>query len=84
MCVGSLGKEDPLEEGMATHSSALALSISWTEELGGLWSLGSRRVGPARSNLAHTHRKKDTIWCKHKSIGIGRGGLKGKNVCNPQ
>ena len=53
----------------------------------GAWrlrSLGSQRVGPDRSNLAHTHRKKDTIWCKHKSIGIGGGGLKGKNVCNPQ
>ena len=36
MRVGSLGQEDPLEEGMATHSSILAWSIPWTEETGGL------------------------------------------------
>ena len=34
--VGSLGQEDPLEEGMATHSSILAWRIPWTEEPGGL------------------------------------------------
>ena len=34
--VGSLGREDPLEEGMATHSSILAWRIPWTEEPGGL------------------------------------------------
>ena len=43
--VQSLGQEDPLEEGMATHSSILAWRIPWTEEPGGLQSLGSRRVG---------------------------------------
>ena len=37
----SLGREDPLEEGMATHSSVLAWRITRTEELGGLWSIGS-------------------------------------------
>ena len=36
MRVGSLGREDPLEEGMATHSSILAWRISWTEKPGGL------------------------------------------------
>ena len=36
-----LGWEDPLEKGMATHSSILAWRIPWTEELGGLQSLGS-------------------------------------------
>ena len=35
----------PLEEGMATHSSILAWRIPWTEEPGGLWSIGSQRVG---------------------------------------
>ena len=43
--VQSLGPEDPLEEGMATHSSILAWKISWTEEPGGLQSVGSPRVG---------------------------------------
>ena len=43
--VRSLGREDPLEKGMATHSSILAWRIPWTEEPGGLQSMGSRRVG---------------------------------------
>ena len=41
----SLGREDPLEEGMATHSRTLAWKIPWTEEPGGLQSMGSQRVG---------------------------------------
>jgi len=40
-----LGWEDPLEKGMATHSSILAWRIPWTEEPGGLQSMGSHRVG---------------------------------------
>ena len=43
--VGSLNQKDPLEEGMATHSSILAWRITWTEEPGGLQSIGSQRVG---------------------------------------
>ena len=43
--VRSLGQEDPLEKGMATHSSILAWRISWTEELGGLQSMELRRIG---------------------------------------
>ena len=43
--VWSLGQEDPLEEGMATHSSVPAWRIPWTEEPGGLQSIGSQRVG---------------------------------------
>ena len=42
--VRSLGWEDPLENGMATYSSILAWRISWTEEPGGLLSMGSERV----------------------------------------
>ena len=45
MRVLSLGQEDPLEKEMATHSSILAWEIPWTEEPGGLQSLGSQRVG---------------------------------------
>ena len=40
----SLGREDPLEEEMVTHSSILAWRIPWTEEPGGLQSMGSQRV----------------------------------------
>ena len=43
--VQSLGWEDPLEKGMANHSSTLAWRIPWTEELGGLESMGSQTVG---------------------------------------
>ena len=43
--VRSLGWEDPLEEGMATHSSILAWRIPWAEEPGRLQSMGSQRVG---------------------------------------
>ena len=43
--VGSLGQEDPLEDGMATHFSILAWKILWTEEPGGLQSKGSQRFG---------------------------------------
>jgi len=43
--VRSLGREDPLEKGMATHSSMLAWRIPWTEEPGGLWSMGLQRAG---------------------------------------
>ena len=45
MIVQSLGWEDPLEEEIAPHSSILAWEIPWTEEPGGLQSMGSRRVG---------------------------------------
>ena len=43
--VQSLGPEDPLEKGMATHSSILAWRIPWTEEPSGLQSMGSQRIG---------------------------------------
>ena len=43
----SLGLEDPLENGMATHSSIVVGRIPWTEEPGGLQSVGSQRVGQA-------------------------------------
>ena len=42
---GDLGWEDPLEEGMSTDSSILAWRIPWTEQPGGLQSMGSQRVG---------------------------------------
>ena len=44
MSVPSLGREDPLEEGMAAHSSTLAWRVPWTEEPGGLQSMGLHRI----------------------------------------
>ena len=57
MWVQSLGREDPLEQEMATHSSILAWRILWTVEPGGLQSMGSQRVGH-NSARAHTHTRK--------------------------
>ena len=51
----SLDGEDPLQKGMATHSCILAWRIPWTEEPGGLWSMGSIRVGHSWVTSTHTH-----------------------------
>ena len=53
--VRSLGWEDPLEEGMETHSRILAWRISWTEEPGGLQSIRVQSVGQDWSDLASMH-----------------------------
>ena len=52
--VQSLVQKDPLEKGMATHSSILALEIPWTEEPGGLQFMGSQRVRHDLVNNTHT------------------------------
>ena len=54
-----LGWEDPLEKEMATHSSILAWEIPWTEEPGGLQSMGLQRV---EHDGAHTHTTSITIY----------------------
>ena len=51
--VASLGQEDPLENGMATHSSIVAWRIPWTEEPGGLQPMGLQREG---HDLATEHK----------------------------
>ena len=56
--VKSLGQEEPLEKGMATQSSILAWIIPWTEEPGGLQSVGSQRVGHDRAT--NTYKYKNT------------------------
>ena len=67
--VRSLGWEDPLEKEMETHSSILVWKISWTEEPGGLQSMGSKRVGhnwATNSNLLTyllTYRELDPVCC---------------------
>ena len=64
MRVRALSWEDPLEEGMATHSSILAWKIPWTEEPGGPQSMESQRVG---HDLATEHKHDvfnnlDSMW----------------------
>ena len=61
--VQSLGRQDPLEKGMATHSSILAWRIPWTEELGRLQSVGSQRVGHNWMTNTFTHFNLGTLKC---------------------
>ena len=61
MWVWSLGREDPLDEGMATHSSILAWRIQWTEETGGLQSIGLQRVRHDWSDLARMY----ALWTEY-------------------
>ena len=53
--VGSLGREHPLEEEMATHSSILAWKIPWTEEPSGLQFMGSQKSWTGLSACTYTH-----------------------------
>ena len=59
----SLGQEDPLEEGMATHCSILAWRIPWTEEPGGLLSTGSQRVGRDWAHGRHGTSSHQSLAC---------------------
>ena len=59
--VWSLGQEDPLEEGMTTHSSILAWRISWTEEAGGLQFIGLQGVGHNWATNSFTHTQGDIL-----------------------
>ena len=67
--VQSLGREDPLENEMATYSSTLAWKIPWTEEPGRLWSMGSWRVGhnwATSLSFSHmNHRKQTSLLIPH-------------------
>ena len=55
--VQSLGWKDPLEKEMTTHSSVLAWEIPWTEQPGGLQSMGSQRVGHDLATKQHDNIK---------------------------
>ena len=68
MWVWSVGPEDPLEEGMASHSSILAWRISWTEEPGGLLSTGLQRVRHNWSNSAQHNLKEVTPFESQVSL----------------
>ena len=63
--VQSLGQEDPLEEGMATHSSIFAWRIPWTEEPDGLQSIGSQRVRQDCNNVACVYDERITNRVMH-------------------
>ena len=68
---GDLGREDPLEKEKATHSSILAWKIPWTEEPGGLQSMGSLRVGQL-SNFTFTFHFHALEKKRHSSVLVWR------------
>ena len=72
MQVQSLGLEDPFEKKMTTHSSVLAWKIPWTEEPGGLQSMGCKELDMAEQLNTHNkgfnkkiHILRKTIFMKH-------------------
>ena len=67
----SLDREDPLEKGMATHSSILAWRILWTEEPGGLQSMESQRIRHDRATYTHTHHRYCVIFLLGVPHNIG-------------
>ena len=71
MQVPSLGQEDPLEKEMTTHSSILAWRIPWTEEPGGLHSMGSPRV-------------RHDLVAEHMFIGLCKEEEQAWTDCRPQ
>ena len=68
--IWSLSREDPLEEGIATHSGILAWRISWTVEPGWLQSIGSQTVGHDWNHLAHVRIYTHVYLQIRKPIGI--------------
>ena len=73
MRVRPLGQEDPLEQKMATHSNILAWEIPWTEEPGGLQSMGSQRV---RHDLATKQQQYSSgPYCKYTKLICAGPGL---------
>ena len=70
MWVRSLGWEDSLEKEMATGPSILAWRIPWTEEPGGLQSIGSQRVRHNQSNVARTKVFLAIPACAEDAVGI--------------
>ena len=72
MWVQSLDWEAPLEEGMAVCSSILAWRIPWTEELGGLQSIASHRVGHNWSSLACNHANFFMAQISHTYMTTGK------------
>ena len=72
MQVGSLGREDPTDKGMAAHSSSLAWRIPWAEEPGGFSPWGCNRVGhdlvaKLQKHLLITYLIKDIFICAKNS-----------------
>ena len=68
--VQSLGQEEPLEKEMATHSSILAWEIPWTEEPGGLQSIGSQRVRHNWETNTFAFKLSEEIAAENRTLSI--------------
>ena len=68
MQVQSLGRKDPLEKGMATHSGILAWQIPWTEEPGRIQSIGSQRVNWESTHTHITQHTSIPLWGHDPSV----------------
>ena len=79
--VQSLAQEDPLEEGMATHSSILAWRIPWAEEPGRLQSMGSQRVRHDRATNTPTTIEDTDQDQPNRYTGGGLSGSKTQSSC---
>ena len=76
--VQSLGWEDPLEKGMTTHSIILAWRILWTEEPGGLQSMGLPRVRHGSYYLFQQHNSPSRVMLYRPCGNVARGIIKQK------
>ena len=81
MRVLSLGREGPLEEGVATHSSILAWRIPWTEEPGRLQPIGWQRIGHAWNDLAHMQPMLLDFFTTNPRLEILLNTLEGNVFC---
>ena len=78
----SLGWADPLEKGLATHSNILAWRISWTEEPGGLQSMGSQRADATEVTSTHIKQtnSRDVLCSPGNYIQLCAITYDGKNL----
>ena len=76
--VRSLGQKDPLKKEMSTHSSILAWEIRWTEEPGGLQSMGSEKSD--MTDFTYTHTDTDAHAHTHTHTHTHKGVAKCKNT----
>ena len=79
--VQSLGREDPLEEEMATHSSILAWETPWTEESGGLQSMGSLKSWTTTDRLNNSRNNKSHPRTHTEGDKVGPGGVSAPPKC---
>ena len=76
--VQSLGQEDPLKKGMATHSSILVLRVPWAQGPGRLLSMGSQRVGHDWETFIFIHTQ-EYLDSKRSEVGLASGRVESRN-----